>query len=147
MTESRNYSCCNRTPVKNIFTIPGLEVDNAPARVLYVRMEFVLNVIEDSKPLKNLDLRRFSLVFSSPDGDVVIRGCLYGRGEVLTPSIMLGGRRPYDVVTLSPTIKKELQHEFLVRNQPIPAQKRPGVVDRLVSQGFSLIKESDGRQR
>jgi len=97
-------------------------------------------IVEDNKPLNNPNLRRFSLVFTSEDGDVVIRGCLLAGGkEVLAPSVMLD-RRPYDVVTLSPAIKKELQHQFYLNDQ-FPDRR----IRRLISQGFGLKELKGGR--
>jgi len=101
-------------------------------------MHFQLHVVEDSKPLANPKLRRFSLVFTSDDGDVVIRGCLLAGGkEVLGPSVMLG-RRPYDVVVLSSTIKQTLQHEFYIQDH-FPDRR----IRRLIDKGFGLREFQD----
>jgi hypothetical protein len=104
-----------------------------------VPIPFSLRIAEDPKPLKNPDLKRFSLVFSSPDGDVTIRGCLFHtRGkEVFPPSVMLG-RRPYDVVKLSPELQAELARQFAKNSEPLPNRKEK-TVRRLASQGYSLF--------
>jgi hypothetical protein len=102
-------------------------------------MDFQLMVVEDNKPLNNPNLRRFSLVFTSEDGDVVVRGCLLAGGkEVLGPSVMLG-RRPYDIVTLSPTIKQTLQREFYMQDN-FPDRR----LRRLKEMGFGLKEFKDG---
>ncbi|HLW54373.1 MAG TPA: hypothetical protein VKW06_16170 [Candidatus Angelobacter sp.] len=107
-------------------------------------VDFRLRVVADTKPLANPALKRFSLVFQSDDGDVTIHGCLFHEigHDVMGPSILIG-RRPFDIVDLSPRIQEELRKEFVRRDFFRPRQRRN--LPHSQFEGFALKEFRNGR--
>jgi hypothetical protein len=73
---------------------------------MYTYMEFSLRVVADPKPTKSPKLKRFSLVFTSPDGDITIAGCLFNEETKQVDGTSFGFKRQlHNIVRISPVIQ------------------------------------------